>query len=80
MKKINVKQNFINDNKKIQKELVKKVYSNIFRLDTKLLQEHEFKVFEELIKRKDYCELELLIFKYKAIKLELLSRGVELND
>lgn len=70
----------INDNKKITKDIIKKVYNNILKLDTKTLQEHELLVFKELISRKDYNELDFLIDKYYIIHDELLRRGVDIHD
>ncbi len=70
----------INDNKKITRELISKVYDHILKLDTKTLTQHELTIFKELISRKDYNELDFLIEKYYIIRYELLRRGVNLND
>lgn len=70
----------INDNKKITRDLIKKVYNHILKLDTKTLTQHELNIFKELISRKDYNELDFLITKYYIIHDELVSRGVELHD
>lgn len=70
----------INDNKKITRELISKVYNHILKLDTNTLKQHELTIFKELISRKDYNELDFLIEKYYVIRDELLRRGVNLND
>lgn len=63
-------------NDKVMEKNVSLIYKSLFNLSTPLLLEHYWSVYQELLKREDFNDLEDLKVSYSLIQEELKKRGV----